>query len=187
MGASEKAFAPLAGKPLLQWAIARAAPQVDELLINANGDPERFSAFGRTVIADSVQGYLGPLAGIFTGLAWMKENRASTKWLASFACDTPFFPHDMVARLIAAAERENALAAVAETNARHHPVFAVWNGTIAHGDMNQAANRKMEDFIRSLPHVFVAFEAGFFDPFFNINTPDDLVRAETIVAKHRTI
>src|SRR5215510_14706322 len=91
-------------KALLMRSIARAKPQVQHLILNANGDPARFGSYGLTVIADKVQGFLGPLAGILSALDWVRANRPNARWLASFACDTPFFPTDLVARLVKLAE-----------------------------------------------------------------------------------
>ena len=101
MGGADKAFLKLGGETLIARTIARAKPQVGELLINANGDPSRFADFGLPVIADSIGGFLGPLAGILSGLDWMRANRPKARWLATFACDCPFFPRDMVEALIA--------------------------------------------------------------------------------------
>ena len=186
MGGADKAFLKLGGETLIARTIARAKPQVGELLINANGDPSRFADFGLPVIADSIGGFLGPLAGILSGLDWMRANRPKARWLATFACDCPFFPRDMVDRLIAHAQSENASVAVAASGGRHHPVFAVWRAGIpatSQSVLNDQALRKMDDFIARLPSSRVVFPADPIDPFFNINTPDDLARAETLLAK----
>jgi molybdenum cofactor guanylyltransferase len=182
-----KALVNLRDKPLLQWAIERAEPQVDELLINANGDPKPYERFGLDILPDSIEGHLGPLAGIMTGLEWMKENRPESKWLATFAIDTPFFPHDLVARLIEKAETSLALVAVGESDNRRHPIFAVWSAGIeetAHSTLIQNEFRKVEDFVQSLPHRAVAFETEPFDPFFNINTLSDLSKANALAERY---
>lgn len=186
MGAVDKALVELGGKTLLERAIERAAPQVDELLINANGDPARFAPFGRRIVPDRIQGYLGPLAGILSGFEWMKANRPDARWLASFPCDTPFFPHDLVARLVEKAEAERVPAAVPMSGGRRHSVFAVWSADIAEtadSVLTARGLRKMDDFLDSLPHARVEFPAEPFDPFFNINTQEDLRRAEALVSR----
>jgi molybdopterin-guanine dinucleotide biosynthesis protein A len=192
MGGADKAFLTLGGETLIQRTIARAKPQVGELLISANGDPSRFADFGLPVIADSIGGFLGPLAGILSGLDWMRANRPKARWLATFACDCPFFPCDMVDRLIAQAQSQNAAVAVAASGerhpsgGRHHPVFAVWSAGIpatSPSVLNDQALRKMDDFLALLPSLRVMFPADPIDPFFNINTPDDLARAEALLAK----
>ena len=183
MGGADKALSMLRGQTLLQRAIARARPQVDELLINANGDVNRFTRFGIPVIADYVEGFLGPLAGILTGLEWMKENRPQSNWLATFACDTPFFPHDLVVQLRTKATTDRALAAVAKSAGRQHGILAVWSAHIAETAQSVLIEqnlRKVDDFIVRLQHATVEFPTEPFDPFFNINTPSDLARAETM-------
>ena len=124
MGGVDKAFLKLGGATLIERAIARARPQVDDLIINASGDLSRFDSLGCQVIADRIGGFLGPLAGILSGFEWMRANRSEARWLASFACDCPFFPGDMVERLIAEAQRHDVRIALAASGGRHHPVFA---------------------------------------------------------------
>src|SRR5882762_5754529 len=131
MGGVDKAFLKLGGETLIERAIARARPQVDELIINANGDLKRFASLGCEVIPDRVDGFLGPLAGILSGFEWMRANHPNARWLASFACDCPFFPADMVRRLIAEAETRNMQIAIAASGERHHPVFAAWSASLA--------------------------------------------------------
>jgi molybdopterin-guanine dinucleotide biosynthesis protein A len=187
MGGADKAFLTLGGETLIARTISRATPQVDELLINAYGDPARFAGFGLPVIADSIGGFLGPLAGILTAFEWMRANRPETRWLASFACDCPFFPRDMVERLIAKAQSENAAVAMAASGGRHHPVFAVWSAAIPatfQNVLNDQGLRKMDDFVSLFANTQLGFASDPVDPFFNINTPDDLARAETLIAKN---
>jgi molybdopterin-guanine dinucleotide biosynthesis protein A len=152
---------------------------VDELLINA-AEPDRYREFGCQVIADSIGGFQGPLAGVLAGLDWVHANRKNASWLATFACDAPFFPADLVERLIAGTETTCAGIAVAASGAQHHPVFAVWSTAIAASskDLQDGESRKMDDFIANYPNVRVPFPAGAADPFFNINTPEDLAAAE---------
>lgn len=185
MGGVDKAFVPLDGKTLVERAIARARPQVGELLINANGDAARFAASGLAVLPDCIEGFLGPLAGILTGLDWMRANRPKARWLATFSCDSPFFPADLVETLIAKAESEHSTIAFATSADEVHPVFAVWSADIDDtpedvllGDML----RKVEDFIALYTYSFVNFPYRPVDPFFNINSPADLARAESLMA-----
>jgi molybdopterin-guanine dinucleotide biosynthesis protein A len=192
MGGADKAFLKLGGETLIERAIARAAPQVNELVINANGDLSRFMEFGLPVIEDRVGGFLGPLAGILSGLDWVRANRPKARWLASFACDCPFFPRDLVERLTAKAESKKALVAVAASGerhpsgGRHHPVFAVWSTAIdatSESVLKVEGSRKMDDFIARFPNTRVEFPSDPLDPFFNINAPEDLKRAEALIAK----
>jgi molybdopterin-guanine dinucleotide biosynthesis protein A len=187
MGGVDKALMPLGGTTLIERAIARAAVQVTDLIINSNGDPARFAHLGLPVIADRVPGFVGPLAGILAGFEWMRANRPRARWLASFACDCPFFPLDMVARLVEGARSERASVAVAASSSgQHHPVFAVWSADITSSSEDvlvQGGFRKMDDFIATLPNLRVSFAAEPIDPFLNINTPEELARAEDFIVE----
>jgi molybdopterin-guanine dinucleotide biosynthesis protein A len=186
MGGVDKAFIKVGGVSLIERAIARARPQVGELMINANGRLDRFDEFGLNLIEDRVQGFLGPLAGIFSALDWLHANRPQAKWLASFASDCPFFPLEMVERLVTTAESENVSVAMAASAGRHHPVFAVWSTAIkgtSETVLNQGGFRKMDGFIATLPYARVEFASEPVDPFFNINTPDDVTTAEGLMVR----
>src|SRR5262245_31004025 len=98
MGGGDKCLRLLGGQPILAHIIGRARPQVETLALNANGDPARFAAFGLPVVADSVEGFVGPLGGILAGLDWAAASAPHCRWLASFAGDAPFLPTDLVAR-----------------------------------------------------------------------------------------
>ena len=185
MGGADKALLMLGGETLITRAVARARPQVGQLLINANGDAARFADCGLQVVSDRIGGYLGPLAGILSGLEWIRTNNPHANWLATFSCDCPFFPRDIVERLIAKAHSENVAVAVAASNERDHPVFAVWRAALpvtAQSILVEQGLRKMGDFVALVPSTRVIFAAEPIDPFFNINTLDDLARAEILLA-----
>jgi molybdopterin-guanine dinucleotide biosynthesis protein A len=187
MGGADKALVMLGGETLLARAIARAKPQVGELLINANGDPARFADKNLPVIADSIGGFLGPLAGVLTGLEWMRAHRPKARWLATFSCDCPFFPRDLVEHLIKKAQSENVPIAVAASGGRHHPVFAVWSAQLpvtAQNALVDQSLRKMDDLVALFPNTRVEFTSVPIDPFFNINTPDDLARAQNLLTEN---
>src|SRR5262249_9606229 len=116
MGGGDKPMRTIAGKTILQRVIARLAPQCDGLILNANGDPARFAAFGLPVIADSVADFPGPLAGILAALDWIAEHRPETEFVLSAAGDCPFLPRDLVARLEAARAEQDAELAVAASD-----------------------------------------------------------------------
>ena len=189
LGGVDKASALLDGKPLIEHVIARVRPQVSELIINASGDPGRFSDFHLPVVADVVEGFAGPLAGVLTGLEWVSTNRPDVTWLASFAVDTPFLPFDLVDRLTEAVAREDADIACARSTDRTHPVVAVWSVRLI-DDLRHAL---IEEDIRKIDrwtarhrivHVDfapVSMNGDTFDPFFNINRPEDLIEAERIL------
>ncbi len=189
MGGGDKCLRPLAGKPLLIHAIDRVRPQVGPLVLNANGDPARFAAFGLPVVADVVGDFAGPLAGVLTGLEWAADEHSSCTWLASFATDAPFLPEDLVARLLAAVEAEGAEMACAASQGRDHPVFGLWPLRLRH-ELRQAmveeGIRKVDLWTARYRMTRVDFPlaetpAGPLDPFFNANRPEDLAEAERFV------
>ncbi len=185
MGGGDKCLRELCGKPILARIIERAAPQVGKLVLNANGDPARFADFGLPVAADVVEGYAGPLAGVLTGLDWAAEHAPEAAWLASFACDAPFMPTDMVEKMLAAIEAEGADLACAVTHGRTHPVFGLWPLRLRE-DLRRAMLdediRKVDLWTARYKLVEVDFpdvetSAGPLDPFFNTNRPEDLEEA----------
>ncbi|WP_299621851.1 molybdenum cofactor guanylyltransferase MobA [Pelagibius sp.] len=185
MGGGDKCLRDLGGRPILARIVERAAPQVGALVLNANGDPTRFDGFGLPVAADVVEGYAGPLAGILTGLDWAAENAPAAQWLASFACDAPFLPEDLVARMMTMVAAEDADLACAVTHGRTHPVFGLWRLDLR-GDLRRAMleeeMRKVDRWTARHRLVEVDFPdletpAGPLDPFFNTNRPEDLEEA----------
>ncbi|OHV88195.1 molybdenum cofactor guanylyltransferase MobA [Mesorhizobium sp. ORS 3428] len=188
MGGGDKPLLPLGKGRLIEHVAARLEPQVDTLALNANGDPARFSGTNLPVLADTVQGYAGPLAGILTGLGWAATDTACRS-LVSAAGDTPFFPRDLVERLAAAASERPGAIAVASSNGRWHPTFALWPlglGDALRHFLVDEDNRRVSAFMERHGFVQVEFpmieaEGQRIDPFFNINTPDDLAEAERLL------
>ena len=185
LGGGDKALVELGGRPLLAHAIDRLAPQVSRIVINANGDTSRFGSFGLPVVADSVEGFAGPLAGVLAGLDWAAENAPECEWVVSVATDAPFFPDDLAARLVAASETENADLACAESGGRNHPVFGLWPVDLRE-DLREAMLveeiRKIDAWTGRYRVAEVEWPAEPFDPFFNTNRPDDLAEAERLLA-----
>jgi molybdopterin-guanine dinucleotide biosynthesis protein A len=186
MGGGDKCLRPLGGRPILARVIARAAPQVRALLLNANGDPGRFAAFGLPVAADLIAGFAGPLAGVLTGMAWARASRPDCPWIATVATDTPFFPLDLVARLLAAAEGEAAELACAASGGRSHPVFGLWPVRLAdelRTAMLDQHIRKVDVWTARYRLIEVDFPTDPIDPFFNTNRPEDLAEAERLLGE----
>lgn len=185
MGGGDKCLRPLGGRPMLEGVIERARPQVTTLVLNANDNPARFAGFGLPVAADVVPGFVGPLAGVLTGMEWAAANVPEAGWIVTFATDTPFFPLDMVSRLLQAAGREGALLACASSGGRTHPVFALWPVHLADA-LRQAIEeeemRKIDLWTARYPLAVAPFACEPFDPFFNTNRPEDLERAEELLA-----
>jgi molybdenum cofactor guanylyltransferase len=183
MGGGDKGLVRVKGEPILGQVIERLAPQVDAVMLNANGDPARFADFGLPVAADSVQGYPGPLAGVLAGLEWTAANRPRARFVVTAAGDTPFLPRNLVALLVGAMEAERSDMAVAASGGRSHPVFALWPVALAE-PLRQAIVgeeiRKVDRFTGRYRVAIAAFEDRPIDPFFNINTPEDLAEAERL-------
>lgn len=185
MGGGDKSLRTLGGRTILERIVATARPQVGPLVLNANGDPARFAAFGLPVAADVVEGYAGPLAGVLTGLEWAKANAPGCAWVASFATDAPFIPGDLVARLVAAVEREGADLACARSDGQEHPVFGLWPVRLA-DDLRRAMVeediRKVDVWTGRYRLAIADFATDPVDPFFNTNRPEDLEEAERLLA-----
>lgn len=185
MGGGDKAMLRVGGTTILDRAIARLAPQCARLLINANGEPARFAASGLPVVADDVTGFHGPLAGILAGLDWTAENAPGIEWVASVPGDCPFLPRDLVARLHAARAEAAVPLACAASGERYHPVIALWRVELA-ADLRRAlvgeGLRKVETWAARHGVAVAHWPGTPVDPFFNVNTPDDLVQADRLAA-----
>lgn len=185
MGGGDKPLRTLGGKPILDHVVARARPQVAELLLNVNGDPARFAAYGLPTAVDVIDGHAGPLAGVLTGMEWARKAHPEAKWLASFATDAPFFPETLVRHLRSAVD-DGAEIACAQSADRTHPVFALWPVALAddlRAAMTQEDMRKIDAWTARYRIVHVDFSTEPFDPFFNINKPENLAEAETLFAE----
>lgn len=174
MGSVDKGLQPLQGRPMIQHVIERLVPQVDSLLINANQNLERYAEFGCRVVPDRISGFAGPLAGLDAGL-----NATDAPLIVTVPCDSPFLPHDLVARLAAARETVDADIAVARTGSQPHPVFAmVCSRVRSHlADFLARGERKIDLWYASLSVVEVAFDDEA-NAFANINTRAELAEHE---------
>ncbi|MGE0744936.1 MAG: molybdenum cofactor guanylyltransferase MobA [Rhodospirillales bacterium] len=188
MGGGDKCLRPLGGRPILARIAERLAPQAACMVINANGDPARFAAFGLPVAADVVDGFAGPLAGVLTGLEWVGAHAPACHWIATVATDTPFMPFDLVARLAEAVRAAGADLSCATSGGREHPVFGLWPVRLA-DDLRQAVvaegMRKVDAWTARYALARADFPVDPLDPFFNVNRPDDMAAAEAILAQRR--
>ncbi len=168
MGGADKGLIEYRGRPLIEWALAALAPQVDELVISANRNLERYAAYGHRVLADTLPGYPGPLAGVLAALEVVNAD-----WLLVAPCDTPRLPADLAARLLAAAKRENAVLAVAEDELRvHHSCFIVrTDQRVGLAAYLASGERAVRHWQAGLASTKVRFDAA---GFANFNQPDDL-------------
>ena len=184
MGGGDKSLRPLGGHPVLAHVIERLRPQVARLLVNANGDPSRFSHFGLPVMADLVPDHPGPLAGVLTGLDWAAAEAPECPWIVTVPGDGPFLPRDLVKRLLAAAEQEGADLAAAASGGRSHPVVGLWPVRLR-DDLRRAVVeqgvRKVDEWTARYKLATVTFDTAPIDPFFNVNQPEDLAEAERLL------
>ena len=184
MGGGDKCLRLLGDRPILAHVIERARPQVAALVLNANGDPARFAAFELPVAVDVVEGFAGPLAGVLTGMEWARAQRPDCPWIVTIATDTPFFPSDLVARMLGAVEPAGADLACAASGGRAHPVFGLWPVRLAddlRAAMVEEGIRKVDVWTARHRLVEVAFAVDPIDPFFNTNRPEDLAEAERLL------
>lgn len=181
MGGGDKPLSVVGGRPILARVVARLAPQCASLALNANGDPSRFVAFGLPVVADSVAGHPGPLAGVLAGMD--DAAQAGAALLLSAPGDTPFLPENLVVRLAQARAESGAQIAVAASGGRAHHTVALWpvalraelrHALVAEGE------RRVSGFIARYPNVSVDWPCAPYDPFFNVNRVEDVALAEEI-------
>ena len=180
MGGGDKGLLSLGGRTILSRVIDRLSPQVAGLALNANGDPARFAGYGLPVVADGIDGFVGPLAGVLAGLDWAAGEGADT--IVTAAADTPFFPEDLAPRLLLAAEEAGTPIALVATAGRH-PTFGLWPVALR-DDLRaalEAGTRKVVAWTDRHGAATATFPDTPFDPFFNVNTPEDLARAEALL------
>jgi molybdopterin-guanine dinucleotide biosynthesis protein A len=189
MGGGDKPLVEVGGKPMLAHAIERLAPQVDRVILNANGDPARFARFALPVVPDTVGGFAGPLAGILAGMRWTEANMPDARAMVSVAADTPFFPADLVTSLSRASGDRDGCIALAASAEGTHPVFGLWPVALADdlaAFLTEGTTGKILAFVDRHSRVDVTFpdfltvSGETIDPFFNVNTPDEAARAQAI-------
>jgi molybdopterin-guanine dinucleotide biosynthesis protein A len=195
MGGGDKGLLRVGDASLLDRVCDRLRPQVADMALNANGDPARFADLGLPVITDSIEGFAGPLAGVLAGLDWAAEQGAEV--IVTAAADTPFFPTDLVARLLDAAAGMTHPLVLATTprtgdellksgggkRINRHPTFGLWPVALR-DDLRAALQdglRKVVIWTDKHGGREALFGADPFDPFFNVNTPADLKRAEELL------
>jgi molybdopterin-guanine dinucleotide biosynthesis protein A len=184
MGGGDKPLRMIDGKPLLLRVIERLAPQVEALMLNANGEPDRFFSYALPVVADSVEGFAGPLAGVLAGLDWAAHHHRGVFWVVSVAADTPFLPDDLVKRLHEARIAKDATFACAASGGQVHPVIGLWpvaiRDELRHALVEEGV-RKIDLFTARHPLAIAEWPVEPYDPFFNANEPQDLEHGENIV------
>jgi len=183
MGGGDKPLVRIGGVTILDRGIGILRPQCEELILNANGDPERFAQTGLPVVADSIPDFAGPLAGVLAALDWAAGHRPDAEWVVTAAADTPFLPDDFVARLHEARIRAGVPLAQAETNGRTHPVNALWNVGLREDLRSslEGGQRKIDAWTARHGIASAVWPGAPLDPFFNVNTPEDAAEAERLL------
>lgn len=194
MGGGDKALKPLGGEPMLARVIDRLRPQTGSMIINANGDPARFSGFGLPVVPDNVEGFAGPLAGVEACMMWTLRNDTGCTHIATAAADTPFFPDNLVVSFMVAANSPETIV-MATSNGNRHPVFSLWPVAL-HADLQRWLKTtdtfKVMAFVQrhdlsQVDFPMIEISGDTVDPFFNANTPEDFALAEKLVGQgHQT-
>jgi molybdenum cofactor guanylyltransferase len=186
MGGGDKGLKSVAGMPILTRVATRIGPQVERLIINANGDPERFVDFELPVIGDDLPDRPGPLAGVLAAMDFAAE-MTPCDLVLSIAADCPFLPVDLAPRLLAVKTLREARVAVAHSGGQAQPTIALWDVSLRQ-DLRRALTeeglRKIDRFTERYRIASVEWSVEPFDPFFNANTPEDLAIAETIASRY---
>lgn len=185
MGGGDKCLRTLGGQTLLARAIGRLESQVGLMVLNANGDPARFADYSLPVVADPVEGFAGPLAGVLAGLDWAAARAPGAKWIVTVPTDAPAFPTDLVSRLADSLQSDGAELACASSDGRHHPVFGLWpiglRGALRDALIGRDV-RKVDVFTADYQLAVADWPTDPVDPFLNVNRPEELATAERLLA-----
>ncbi len=186
MGGGDKARIRIGGKTILERVLSRLKPQCSGVILNANGDPARFSDTGLPVVADTVPDFAGPLAGILAGLDWAAAHAPDIADVVSVPGDCPFLPQDLVMRLSAARRAAGLPLACARSGDWRHPVVGLWPVTLR-ADLRMALVEedlhKIETWTARHGVAIADWPSAPVDPFFNVNTPEDAAEAERVAAQ----
>jgi molybdopterin-guanine dinucleotide biosynthesis protein A len=185
MGGGDKGEIVIGGKTILERIIEALGQQVGQLVINANGDPSRFQKYGLPVLSDAFESYAGPLAGMLAGLEWARRHGYSTA--VTVTCDTPFLPRNLVTRLQEAGAFR--ICANAASGGRIHHAIGHWRSVVAHDlrhSLEDLEIRKVADWTSRLDPAIAEWPIEPYDPFFNINKPNDLMEAKRIAGEYGT-
>jgi molybdopterin-guanine dinucleotide biosynthesis protein A len=188
MGGAAKALLPLAGTPLLDHVLGRIGGQARLIAVSANDPAVAEAAHGLPVLADDHADRRGPLAGILAGMLWCAATYPDIRWIVSLPVDCPFLPHDLVPRLMAVAGEAGAEVTVAVSGGRDHPTVALWDLALAEplrAVVEAGTDLSVRRFYETRRVARCVFESPGLDPFFNINTPEDLSRAEAALESGR--
>jgi molybdenum cofactor guanylyltransferase len=183
MGGGDKSLLKIGDVTILQAVHHKLEAQVKDIAINTNSDDPRFKIGSTPCFSDTLANFQGPLAGLLASMQWVRENRPSTTHIVTIASDSPFFPDNLTAELAANAPDAETII-MAKSGGFNHPVFALWPVSLSNDLekwLSDTGILKVMAWVRSHPHIFVDFPfERENDPFFNINTPEDLAIAQKI-------
>jgi len=184
----DKLFLELNNKMLIEHTINKVEKYLKDIIIITNQKNEYFSKKNLTTVKDCIEGQLGPLVGILTAMKWAKENLKECSWIATFPCDTPFFPETIIKKFIEKSKKKDSLLLCASSHGRKHNIFGLWSLDLYEKLKDDLINnkiRKVQDWTEKHKITNVEFDFKEYDPFFNINTLDDLETAKKIVKNEK--
>ena len=179
----DKIFLEFNNKKLIEHTIDKVKKYLKEVIIITNQDNEFFSKNNLTTVKDCIEGQLGPLVGILTAMKWAKENLNKCSWIATFPCDTPFFPESIIKSFIEESKKKESLILCASSHGRKHNIFGLWSLDLydkLKDDLINKKVRKVQDWTEKNKIKNLEFEFKDYDPFFNINTKEDLEFAKQL-------
>ena len=182
----DKIFLELNNKKLIEHTIDKVKKYLKEVIIITNQDNKFFFENNLMTVKDCVEGQLGPLVGILTAMKWAKENLSKCSWIATFPCDTPFFPESIIKSFIEESEKKESLILCASSHGRKHNIFGLWSLDLydkLKDDLINKKVRKVQDWTEKNKIKNLEFEFKDYDPFFNINTKEDLELAKKLSKK----
>jgi len=182
----DKLFLEFNNKKLIEHTIDKVKKYLKKVIIITNQDNEFFSKNNLTTVKDCIEGQLGPLVGILTAMKWAKENLSKCSWIATFPCDTPFFPESIIKRFIEESEKKESLILCASSHGRKHNIFGLWSLDLYEklkDDLINKKVRKVQDWTEKNKIKNLEFKFKDYDPFFNINTEEDLEFAKKLSKK----
>ena len=182
----DKLFLKLNNKTLIEHTIDKVKKYLKQIIVIANKDNQIFYKYNLTVVKDCIEGNLGPLIGILTAMQWAKKNLPKCSWVATFPCDTPFFPETIVQNFIAESKKKESLILCASSHGRKHNIFGLWSLALydkLRDDLINNKVRKVQDWTEKHKIKNLEFKFKSYDPFFNINTLDDLEFAKKLSVK----
>jgi len=182
----DKLFIELNNKKLIEHTIDKVKKYLKKVIIVTNQDYDFSSKNNLTTVKDCIEGQLGPLVGILTAMKWAKENLSKCSWIATFPCDTPFFPESIIKNFIEESEKKESLILCASSHGRKHNIFGLWSLDLydkLENDLINTKIRKVQDWTEKNKIKNLEFKFIDYDPFFNINTEEDLAFAKKLSMK----